>query len=99
MTKCVRVLCSLPQELLRWADITDSKFVMLVARRELRAKRPGLALKVVQKALGGDDQAGTGKEMWEFRAKIVKALGWAHLEPSLQAAAHAHFPPAQPTIF
>lgn len=86
-----------PQELLRYAEISDSKYVVLTARRELRAKRPALALKAVQKAIGGDELA--GKDLWEFREKLVKELGWTHLEPALHAALRAHFPPQQPAIF
>lgn len=69
----------------------------LTARRELRAKRPAMALKAVQKAMGGDEQA--GKDLWELREKIVGELGWAHLKPALEAAQKTHFPPQQPAIF
>ena len=86
------------QELLRWVDISDAKYVTLTARRELRAKRPALALKAVQKAIGGEDQA--GKDLWELREKLVVAeLGWGHLKPALAAAQKAHFPPQQAAIF
>lgn len=71
----------------------------LTARRELRAKRPALALKAVQKALSGGDEP-AGKELWELRQKIVVAeLGWEHLKPALVAAQRAHFPPQQAAIF
>eukprot|EP00899_Mesostigma_viride_P019360 jgi/Mesvir1/27425/Mv25036-RA.1 len=83
-------------ELKRWTDVNQAKYGMMVARREINAQRPGLALKALNAMLDGDDKKLCTKEVFEMKARLMEQLGWVHMSHNETKAAWEAFPASHP---
>ncbi|KAK9867034.1 hypothetical protein WJX84_006426, partial [Apatococcus fuscideae] len=63
-------------ELQIWADLSDSQYVMLYARREALQGRPASALRLLEKSKPGDKPF--GKDHYKLCSRLCSLLGWHH---------------------
>ncbi len=61
------------EELQRWVDVSDSKYVLLKIRNERRAGRYGKALELLEKHMGTSKPS---RKLYDKRIKILESLGW-----------------------
>jgi len=64
-------------ELLKWVDVTDTKYALLAIRRYRRLGRHTEALKLLDKQLG---RVPSEYRLYKKRADIFKEMGWTHWE-------------------
>ena len=73
----------------QWVDTSaEAQHALLHARIEARSQRLGLGLQTLDKALASDDSSvkSGAEEIKAFKLKLIKKLGWKHIEADEEAA-------------